>query len=384
MGTIWQRLRQLDQRLPRVLDGALAGVLLVAAVIAGAALRGPLPFGWRLALLAAAALPYVWLRRWPLVTLVAGSVPVVVLLALGEGTAVIGAALFLAAYSVAARCSGRATVVAAAYCALVLLAIALLAPERFSPGVALTNLALFAGAFGLGRAARSRAQTVRLLAERVAEAEQARAAAAESAVTAERLRIARELHDVVGHSLGVIALQAGVGARMVDTDPAEARAALQAIAERSRASLQDVRQILGALRDPAEDPAGSPGLADLEALVAECTAAGLAVEVTRTGDAWSLPPAMDLTAYRILQEALTNVLRHSGAKTAQVEIDHQPERVRLTVRDDGRGMPGEQAAGHGQLGMRERVAVWDGSLRLGPLPEGGYEVVAELPRGQEE
>lgn len=251
--------------------------------------------------------------------------------------------------------------------------------------MALTNLALFAGALGLGCAARSRAQTVRLRADRVAEAERARTIAAESAVTAERLRIARELHDVVGHSLGVIALRAGVGARLIDTDPDEARAALRAIAERSRSSLQDVRQILGALRDPAGDPAGSPGLADLETLVAECEAAGLVVTLSRVGQAWPLPPAMDLTAYRLLQEALTNVLRHSGAKNADVEIAYQAERVRLTVRDDGLGETADTGAGgHGQQEMRERVSVWDGTLRLGPLPGGGYEVVAELPRGQEE
>lgn len=385
MGTTWQRLRQFDQRFPRVLDGSLAVVLLVAAVVAGAALPGPLPLGWRLALLAAAALPYAWLRRWPLATLIAGSIPVIVLLALGEGTAVIGAALFLAAYTVATRCPGGVTALAAGYCALLLIAIAVLAPDRFGSGVALTNLALFAGAFGLGRAARSRARTVQLLAERVAEAERSRAVAAESAVTAERLRIARELHDAVGHTLGVIALQAGVGARVADTDPEEARTALQAIAERSRASLQDVRRILGALRDPAEDSTGSPGLGELGTLVAECAAAGVVVEVTRTGDVWPLPPAMDLTAYRILQEALTNVLRHSGAKTARVEIAHQPDRIRLSVRDDGpAGPPDPARGGHGQLGMRERVAVWNGSLQLGRLPGGGYEVVAELPRGQEE
>jgi signal transduction histidine kinase len=368
-----------------VLDGVLAVLLLVVAAMAGAALPGPLPAGWRLALLAAAALPYAWLRRRPLVTLIAASIPVLVLLALGEGTAVIGAALFLAAYTVAARCPGRVTAFAATYCVLLLLAIAVVAPDRFGWGVALTNLALFAGAFGLGRSARSRAHAVRLLADRVADAERARAAAAESAVTAERLRIARELHDVVGHSLGVIALQAGVGARVVDTEPDDARAALLAIAERSRSSLQDVRRILGALRDPAEDPAGSPGLADLRSLVAECAAAGLTVELTRTGDAWPLPPAMDLTAYRILQEALTNVLRHSGAREARVEIAYLPESVRLTVRDDGPATTADPpGSGHGQLGMRERVAVWNGTLRVGPLPGGGYEVVVKLPRGQEE
>ncbi len=384
VGTVWQRLRELDRRAPWALDAGLAAVLLVGAVAAAAALPGPLPLGWRLALLTAAAVPYLWLRRRPVVTLVAGSLPVVTLLALGEGTAVIGAALFLAAYWVAVRSPDRVTALAAGYCVLVLIAIAVVAPQRFGWGVAGTNLALFAGAFGLGRAARSRAAAVRLLAERVAEAERARVIAAESAVTAERLRIARELHDVVGHSLGVIALQAGVGARVVDDEPAEARAALQAIAERSRASLQDVRRILGALRDPAEDLEAAPGLAELDGLVDECRAAGLAVQVNRTGAAWPLPAAMDLTAYRLLQEALTNVLRHSAAAIAQVEVAHEPERVRLRVSDDGPAKDGEPGGGHGQLGMRERVAVWGGSLHFGPLPDGGYEVVADLPRGQEE
>ncbi|MCA0253827.1 MAG: sensor histidine kinase [Actinobacteria bacterium] len=385
MGTTWQRLRQFDRRSPWVFDGGLVAVLLIAALISGATSSGPLPLGWRLALLAAAALPYAWLRRRPLVTLVTGSIPVVALLALGEGTAVIGAALFLAAYAVAAGCPGRIAALGAGYCALVLVAIAALAPDRFGWGVAVTNLALFAGAFGLGRAARSRTRAVGLLAERVVEAERARATAAESAVTAERLRIARELHDVVGHSLGAIALQAGVGARVVETDPAEARAALQAIAERSRASLQDVRRILGALRDPAEDLGGSPGLAELDGLVGGLAAAGLTVTVSRTGQSWPLPPAMDLTAYRLLQESLTNVLRHSAARTARVEIAYAPELVRLSVRDVGPASSAEPVGdGHGQLGMRERVAVWNGSLRLGPLPGGGYEVVAELPRGQEE
>lgn len=380
----WQRSRQLDQRSSWMLDGLLAVLLLVAAIAAGGALPGPLPFAGRPALLAAAAIPFVWLRRWPLATLVASSLPVVALLALGEGTAVIGAALFLAAYTVAARRSGRVTVLAAAYCALVLIAVATVAPERFGWGVATTNLALFAGAFGLGRAAQSRARTVELLAERVADAEQARTAAAQAAVTAERLRIARELHDVVGHSLGVIALQAGVGARVVDTEPEAARGALQAIAERSRASLQEVRQILGALRDPAEDPEEVPGLADLGSLVEESSAAGLQVEISTVGEAWPLPPALDLTAYRLLQEALTNALRHSRAGIAQVEIGYLAGVVRLTVTDAGPAVAGQAGSGHGQVGMRERVAAWGGALRCGPLPDGGYQVVAELPVGQEE
>ena len=129
----------------------------------------------------------------------------------------------------------------------------------------------------------------------------------------------------------------------------------------------------------------SAGLADLVALVTECGAAGLFVDLAHTGQAWPLPPAMDLTAYRILQEALTNVLRHSGAATARVEIGYRPEWLRLTVRDDGTGAAADRSGGgHGQLGMRERVAGWGGQLQVGPLPDGGYEVVAELPRGQEE
>ena len=134
VGTVWQRLRELDRRAPWALDAGLAAVLLVGAVAAAAALPGPLPLGWRLALLTAAAVPYLWLRRRPVVTLVAGSLPVVTLLALGEGTAVIGAALFLAAYWVAVRSPDRVTALAAGYCVLVLIAIAVVAPQRFGWG----------------------------------------------------------------------------------------------------------------------------------------------------------------------------------------------------------------------------------------------------------
>ncbi len=382
MGMDWRALAALDRRRPWLLDAGLALALFLGAVAATAARPGPLPWWARTLLLAAAAAPLAWRRVVPLAALALSVLAVLVLLVLGESTAVIGSGLFLGAYTVAATRPLRATLVAAAGCMALLAAVGLLRPERMGLGETATNLALFVGAFTLGAAARSHGRTSELLAERAELAERARLEDARNAVTEERLRIARELHDVVGHSLGAIALQAGVGAHVVDTDPAEAKAALLAISERSRASLQEIRQMLGALREQDEELQSSPGLADVDRLVAQCRSAGLAVDVARSGEPWPLPAAMDLTAFRVLQEALTNVLRHSGTRTARVGINYGRDSVELSVADDGRGDTGA-GSGHGQLGMRERVAVWGGSLRMGNRAGGGYEVVATLPRAEE-
>ena len=384
MGSSWRHLAAIDRRRPWLLDTTLALALLLAATVATANSPGPLPPVARFGLLVAAAAPFAWRRAAPPAVLVATSIPVVILLVLGESTAVIGSGLFLAAYTVAAARPLRVTLIAAGYCLAVLVAVLVLRPDRFGWSEAATNLALFVGSFTLGAAARSRGRTSELLTERAELAERARLEDARNAVTEERLRIARELHDVVGHSLGVIALQAGVGAHVVEDDPAEAKAALQAISERRRASLEEIRQILGALREQDEPYQSAPGLGEVDRLVAECAAAGLDVSVTRSGAPWTLPPAMDLTAYRVLQEALTNVLRHAGTDRAELSIDYRPHEVELTVVDAGRGTGERNGTGHCQLGMRERVAVWGGSLRMGPRSGGGYEVVACLPRVTED
>ena len=385
MNAALARLRSLDSQRPWVLDSLLALAIFVAAAVSAST---PAP-EYRSAdttvyvLMALGALPYAVRRRWPLPVMLLASIPVLALLALGYSSAVIGAALFLAAYTVAAYSDRRTTALAIAYAVLVLVVVVAMAPTAMGIGAVVTNAALFTGAFALGSSAHVRRENVVLLQERAQMAEQARAEEARHAVADERLRIAQELHDVLGHSLGVIALQAGVGAHVIDVDPQEAKAALEAISRTSRSSLAEVRRILGALRT---DTGGTgyhppPGLDALDALAAQLTGAGLPVRVHVLGDAHQVPAALDLTGYRVVQEALTNVVRHAGPAQAEVTVRYDDRQVTVQVDDDGRGVTerGSSASGHGQLGMRERVAVWGGTLQAGPRPEGGYRVTATLP-----
>ncbi|MEV6399741.1 sensor histidine kinase [Streptomyces sp. NPDC051907] len=209
------------------------------------------------------------------------------------------------------------------------------------------------------------------------------------AVTAERLRIARELHDMVAHSIGIIAIQAGVGSRVIETQPAEAREALRAIEATSRETLSGLRRTLVALRQADAGAASgqaplepSPGLDDVERLAAATGDAGVRVDVRRSGERRALPADIDLSAFRIVQEALTNVVRHAGAGRCRVSIDYGDEELSVEVVDDGRGAAenGSAAAhGFGIVGMRERVGLLHGELSAGPGPEGGFRVSARLP-----
>jgi signal transduction histidine kinase len=255
--------------------------------------------------------------------------------------------------------------------------------------------------------------------------------AASKAVAEERLRIARELHDVVAHSMSVIAVQAGYGQYVIDTQPADARTALGAIQATSREALDEMRRMLGALRQADEsdaslrgnrDDAGpgaetgeaaagrtargdgtaplspAPGLADLDRLVASTAGAGVRVGVTRCGHPRELPASIDLSAYRIIQEALTNVVKHARTSACQVLIGYGRDELVLEVTDNGAGLPamalagdvaphhGLQVAiggsGHGIIGMRERVSLLSGEFSAGPLPGYGFQVSAHLPLPQ--
>lgn len=226
-----------------------------------------------------------------------------------------------------------------------------------------------------------------LVRQRRVHAVELRAQAVSEAVTAERLRIARELHDMVAHSIGVVAIQAGVGRRVIAARPEEARSALEAIENTSRETLAGLRRTLVALRR-AEPGDGSPaptvpapGLADLDALAASLAGSGVGVEVRRTGEPRPLPADIDLSVYRIVQEALTNVVRHAGGSArARVTVEFREEELRVEVADDGRGAavrPGKP--GFGITGMYERVGLLGGRFSAGPRPEGGFRVAAEIP-----
>jgi signal transduction histidine kinase len=202
------------------------------------------------------------------------------------------------------------------------------------------------------------------------------------AVTAERLRIARDVHDMVAHGLGVIAIQAGAAARVIDTQPASARAALSAIETTSREALTGLGHVLGALRQPDPAVGGTaaiPGLADIDRLAETMSGAGIRTNVHWRGARRPLPPDVELSAFRIIQESVTNVLRHSGARHCQVSVDYQDDALSIEVLDDGRGSGAAAGGGFGIPGMRERAGLLRGTFTAGPRAGGGFRVAARLP-----
>ncbi|MFD7081737.1 sensor histidine kinase [Streptomyces sp. NPDC059918] len=224
-------------------------------------------------------------------------------------------------------------------------------------------------------------EVVRVRREQWARDRAERKAAERRRADEERLRIARELHDVLAHSISVINVQAGVGLALLDTDPEQARTALTTIKEASKEALGEVRQVLNTLRAPGEAPrAPAPGLDRLPELVGQAASAGLTVSVTGGAQARGLSPATDLAAFRILQEALTNVVRHSGSRTARIRISRPPGALELLVDDDGPATGGDAGgSGTGLIGMRERAAAQGGTIEAGRRPDGGFRVLARIP-----
>jgi signal transduction histidine kinase len=202
----------------------------------------------------------------------------------------------------------------------------------------------------------------------------------ELALQQERMRIARELHDIVAHSMGVITVQAGYGHLVIDQQPDAARDALATIEQTGRRTLAELRQLLGVLR--SGEPAGlepTPGLAQLGDLVEQTAKAGVHVRLTVTGIPTELPPGIELSAYRIVQEALTNVVKHASTPAAEATVDYRAGELSVQVVDRGAGCADSPRAGHGLVGLRERVALYGGTLHAGPLPEPGFQVLARLP-----
>ena len=239
----------------------------------------------------------------------------------------------------------------------------------------------------LGETARSRRAYLEAVEQRALTAERGREGEARRRADEERIRIARELHDILAHRISMITVQSGVGAHLLDRDPEQARTALVAINQASREALQEMRATLGVLRDGSEpEPrAPVPGLAQLDAVIASTTAAGVEVRLDVTGERRDLPAGVDLAAYRIIQESLTNVVRHAKAATAQIAIAYRGADVLIEVEDDGaavrHGEPraADAYAGNGLLGMRERATALGGELEAGPHAPGGFRVRARLP-----
>jgi len=255
--------------------------------------------------------------------------------------------------------------------------------------------ALIVSAWLLGNYIGSRRRYTAELEAKNRQLEQARVELADRAVTDERLRIARELHDVVAHTMSVVAVQAGTGRMVADDDPAASRQALATIEITARSAMVEMRRMLGILRGSDGDEPGTltpaPGLGDLDALVADVVRSGVTVEVRVEGRRTDVPAGVDLTAYRIVQEALTNVIKHAGQGRATVSVRYTGDSVTVEVDDEGGIVPDARAAsrsravteatGQGLVGMRERVAMYHGDLEVGPRALGGFHVAAYLPFG---
>ncbi len=294
--------------------------------------------------------------------------------------------LLFSLYSLAAHGGRRQGVVGLVASIVVFNVLSLLDVPDLETSDLLQAFALLVVAWALGDAIRSRRAQQ---AERLRLAEQEAAAAHEQsarAVAEERLRIARELHDVVAHSMSLIAVQAGVGGHVIRTDVAAAEHALEVIAETSRNALTQTRSMLGLLREENADPAAAPTqtIDDLDALVADVAQAGVEVTLSIEGPRRPLGPGVELTAYRIVQESLTNVLKHSRATAARVCVTYAEDAVDIEVLDTGSGArtvpeDGGVASGHGLVGLRERTRLLGGTLEYGALEGSGFRVAAHLP-----
>jgi len=324
-----------------------------------------------------------WRRRIPLAPL-ALAFPVLAVTGPGglDGTPALLLAMVVAVYSVGSETRDTEALAGALGVGALVAGAVLRDPDaRESLGDLLLPVFILGGAWLAGLAIRFRRDQARAAEDRAAELDRAREAEARTAVADERARIARELHDVVAHAIGVIVVQARGGRRTLDTDPEASREALGAIETTAVGALAEMRRLLGVLRadDDGIALAPRPGLRDLDRLIDQVREAGLPVELSVEGDPVELAPGVDLSAYRIVQEALTNALKHAGPASARVVVRYGGGRLDLEVSDTGPGGSAGRSAGHGLLGMRERVALYGGDLEAGPQQGGGFSVRAHLP-----
>jgi signal transduction histidine kinase len=343
-------------------------------------------------------LPIAIRRRVPLVALVMSSLGIVVHILVGWPEGSLPFAVLVLTYTVGAWCPLREAVAGLGIVATTIVVLGLTDSPGLDTVGAIGVLAQFAAVWAIGVAMRSRrAATDARVREADERAEVARQSAAR-VLAEERLRIAQELHDVVAHSMSVIAVQAGMGVHVLDDQPEQARAALEAISATSRGTLSEMRRLLGVLRDSngARSHAPAPGLVDLPRLVDDVRAAGVPATLHVEGTPDCIHAGVELSTYRVVQEALTNVIKHAGKPTrVDVTVRCLPGSLAVEVVDDGRGLAARSGnggasdlraagSGHGLIGMRERVELWGGELSVGPAPGGGYRVKALLPFGDAE
>ena len=382
-----RRLRSLYRSLDPVrVDAVFAAVLLLAGVLA-AVFGEDKARGAQLISMVGVTVPVAFRRRRPIAAALTMALALLLATALGgaptQATGIVALiALVSGAYMLGARTQGR--VLAAGTIALIVaLAVDAIVEESQTVSALLFFTFFVVGLpVAAGQATRSRAQLADELADRAVALERAREGEAQAAVQEERARIARELHDVVAHDVSVMVVQAAAAKRIVEREPDRAEEAIVSIEGTGREALAEMRRLLGVLRRGDEDLAlaPQPSLSRVDALLARTRAAGLDVALERSGDDAPLPAGVDLAAYRVVQEALANVVRHARAEHATVRLTYDPRAVVVEVVDDGRGAAdGGGKAGHGLIGLRERVDLYGGDFEAGPRAEGGFGVRARLP-----
>jgi signal transduction histidine kinase len=349
----------------------------------------PHPGAASYALVTIACLVLIWRRRWPLAVFCVSLGAVLLYTGFGYADGASLIAPMIALYEVTATGTTRRSVLLSSVTVVCLLAVDILFGPfgLFGGSVTVIPFEVVATMF-LGLAVANRRAYVAEIHDRAERAERTREEEARRRVDAERLRIARELHDVVAHSISVINVQARVASHVIPDPPEAAAQALTAIKDASAEALRELRTMLGLLRQadesaPTEPP---PGLDHLEMLVSAADRADLSVKLTLAGEPCRLPPIVDLAAYRIVQESLTNAMRYAGSAQASVSISYTPDAVVIEVEDDGRGaitgnVSDPEHQGYGIMGMRERARAVGGDLDAGPLAAGGFRVHARLPMG---
>ena len=377
---------------PRTADAALAATFLAMSIAMGIT-SDPEPgqraiggLGW--VLIVSSNLPLAWRREAPVASLWTAMTFTVPYWILDYPDVAVGPTALVLLYSVAAHVERPRSLrhgLAAAGASMLVLILGVLVPQEDMPWFSIPiNALIFTTAWILGDNVQNRRAYLNELVAKADQAEHTRDLESRRAVNLERTRIARELHDVVAHSMSVMVVQAGAARRTIHSDPAVAAESIAAIEETGRASLHEMRQILDVLRSDGDDAAlaPSPTLGDVERLATQFTDAGLATSFSVDGAIQNLPAGLELSAYRIVQESLTNSLKHAGPARATVHISFAPGELRVEVCDDGRGAAADSQHNHtgrGLVGMRERVDAFGGSIHVGPQTGGGFRVVAKFP-----
>jgi signal transduction histidine kinase len=362
---------------------AIAAAFLLLSVIEALTAGGPLPLAVHLVVAGLAMVALAWRRRFPLVVAVVTVGANFVANPDGQFSTLL--ALVLVTYSLGLYSTPPRT-----YVGLALMVASLMAAsvaEGFEPSDAAAALVFLVGPWSVGRLVLQRSEHAAEALSRADRAERERDLQTRLAVAEERTRIARELHDIVSHSLSVVTIQTQAVRRRLHPEQDREAADLAAVETTAREALAEMRRLFGVLRADGENVSltPQPGLAELGRLVTAADSPELAVRLSVDGTPYPLPPGLDLAAYRVAQEGLTNALRHSGGSRVEVTVGYQPQQLEVAVTDNGHGIgssPPGLGHGNGLVGIRERVALYRGTVTLDQLPSGGSRLLARFPVGE--